>query len=76
MNIFKTPSPQTSNPSEMMRSQPMGMPFDLTPMRPTGNVKVAQSFDEIQMNMRSGCCGDSGARSVEHVSRPRYGHKV
>ena len=76
MNIFKTPSPQTSNPSEMIRSQPMGMLFDLTPMRPTGNVKVAQSFDEIQMNMRSGCCGDSGARSVEHVSRPRYGHKV
>ena len=40
------------------------------------NVKVAQSFTEAEMLLRSAAAGDMGARSVEHVERPRYGHKV
>ena len=39
-------------------------------------VKVAQSMEEKNSNFAPGQMGDFGARSVEHVDRPRYGHKV
>lgn len=39
-------------------------------------VKVAQSMSEKSANLSPGQMGDFGARSVEHVDRPRYGHKV
>ena len=77
MSIFKTPTPEMAMPPEMAQSQaPTMYPGMAAPYRPTGNVKVAQSYDEAQMLLRPACCGDSGARSIEHVSRPRYGHKV
>lgn len=39
-------------------------------------VKVAQSMAEKNVNFAPGQMGDFNARSVEHVGRPRYGHKV
>jgi len=39
-------------------------------------VKVAQSVSEKNENSTPAMYGDFGARSVEHVDRPRYGHKV
>jgi len=39
-------------------------------------VKVAQSTAEKQANAVPAMYGDMGARSVEHVERPRYGHKA
>lgn len=39
-------------------------------------VKVAQGMDEKSVNFAPGQMGDFGARSVQHVERPRYGHKV
>ena len=77
MNVFKTPTPDMAMQPEMQQSQaPTMYPGMAAPYRPTGNVKVAQSFDEAQSNLRAGCCGDSGARSIEHVTRPRYGRKA
>jgi hypothetical protein len=73
MSIFKTPTPEMAMPPELRQSESL-MGFDLG--RPTGNVKVAQSYDEAMMLLRPACCGDSGARSIEHVARPRYGHKA
>ena len=79
MSIFKTPSPDMPMQPEMRQSMKpdysMGMPMAMSPAMPS-NVKVAQSFDEAEAMLRSACCGDNGARSIEHVSRPRYGHKV
>jgi hypothetical protein len=46
---------------------------DVPDMKP---VKVAQSMDEKAANFAPGQMGDFGARSIEHVERPRYGHKV
>ena len=77
MDIFKEKTtPQTSNPSEMMRSQPMGMPFEITPVQPTCNVETAQSVAQVRALAVPASMTDFGARSVEHVDRPRYGHKV
>jgi hypothetical protein len=39
-------------------------------------VKVAQSTPEKNENFVTAMQGDFGARSVHHVDRPRYGHKV
>jgi hypothetical protein len=39
-------------------------------------VKVAQSVSEKTENSIPAMFGDFGARSVQHVERPRYGHKV
>ena len=39
-------------------------------------VKVAQSQSELSSNAANAMAGDMGARSVVHVERPRYGHKV
>ena len=39
-------------------------------------VKVAQSQIELGSNASPAMSGDMGARSVKHVERPRYGHKV
>jgi hypothetical protein len=77
MSIFKTPSPEMSMSPELRQSSDATMfGVDPMPMRPAGNVKVAQSYDEAQMLLRTAAGGDYGARSVEHVARPRYGHKV
>lgn len=79
MSIFKTPSPEMSMSPELRQSSDASMIHfggDPMPMRPAGNVKVAQSYDEAQMLLRTAAGGDYGARSVEHVARPRYGHKV
>lgn len=79
MSIFKTDSPETSTPPELRQSAAMdyAMPMMTGAMsQPSGNVKVAQSFDEAEQLLRSACCGDQGARSIEHVARPRYGRKV
>ncbi len=40
------------------------------------NVKVAQSVSEKTSNLVSAMMTDFNARSVEHVERPRYGHKI
>lgn len=40
------------------------------------NVKAAQSQSEKSQNLMPGMAGYIGARSVEHVERPRFGHKV
>ena len=40
------------------------------------NVKSAQSVNEAQQLLRNAAAGDFNARSIEHVERPRYGHKV
>ena len=47
-----------------------------TEMPAQDNVKVAQSGSEAEQLLRSAANGDMGARSIEHVERPRYGHKV
>jgi hypothetical protein len=48
----------------------------MTEMPSQDNVKVAQSTSEKSQNFASGMMTDFNARSVEHVERPRYGHKV
>jgi hypothetical protein len=78
MNIFKTPSPSMSTPSEMERSmRPSDRPMpDEWPPQPSDCVKVAQSYDEAEQLLQSAAGGDMGARSIQHAERPRYGHKV
>lgn len=47
-----------------------------TEMPVQDNVKVAQSVSEVRAMQQPASMTDFGARSVVHVDRPRYGHKV
>ena len=39
-------------------------------------VQTALSQSELGSNAALAMAGDGGAKSVQHVERPRYGHKV